>query len=306
MRVLLRLLAQCSTSCATCPIRDVRGFPERSTADAMSLIAAERRAGADELVFLRGEVTAREDLTQLVEHASTLGYGIVQLQTDARRLSYARYTRALAHAGATHVEVLLYAADAATHDAIARLPGAFDQTWQGLQRAVAEGMSVQVQVPMARPALATLPALAPALAEVGVGRLQLALPRPIPTEDGACSSHVPTLAEASLTLRRVLEAAAGRVLVQSEALPLCVVGAGTGPGPGPETALASDYDPTRASVIIHDLHRTVRDLSSLRPEYRPWSPRCAGCTVRQECPTTWGAWLGLHGDQELRPFDARS
>ena len=254
----------------------------------------ERAAGAAELVFIRGEVTLRADLPALIGHARALGYRVIQLQTDGRRLSYRRYARALARSGLTHVEVSLYAGDAATHDALARVPGAFAQAWSGLSHAVAEGLAVQAQVPLARPALASLAALPSALADAGVGRLQLSMPRPILGPDGSCSPHVPTLTEALLTLREVSDAADERLTVECEGLPLCVLGSAG--------SCASDYAPTRAQVVIMDLHRTVRSLSELRPTYRPWAPACDTCAARAHCPTTWGAWLSVHGDHELRPL----
>lgn len=295
-RLLLRVAAACTTHCQTCPIRDLQalGHPERTLPEVEEALARGAREGCREVVFMRG-LDARRDLPALVRAARDLGYGLIQVQTHGRTLAYEGVAQTLRAAGLTHLEVTLYAAEEGLHDRLAAVPGAWAQATKGITHAVDAGLEVQIQLPLARPALATAARLPEMLAGMGIGRLQLHLPRPIPDAEGRTSSHVPTLAEATLAVHAVAQSGerAG-IEVRCEGLPLCAL--------DDLAALASDVDPESADLVIDDLHRRVEGLAPLRPLYRPFAPVCATCSVRARCPTTWSSWLERYGDAELAPI----
>ena len=62
--------------------------------------------GIPHIIFTGGEPTLREDLPELIAHAEHNGQ-ITGLNTNARRLSDARYVEKLVEAGLDHVQITL-------------------------------------------------------------------------------------------------------------------------------------------------------------------------------------------------------
>jgi MoaA/NifB/PqqE/SkfB family radical SAM enzyme len=84
-------------------------------------------------VLTGSEVTLRDDLPALARRARASGFEHVRIQTHGGRLASAQYCRELVAAGVDEYFVSVTAADAATHDAITQVPGAFERMMQGLQ-----------------------------------------------------------------------------------------------------------------------------------------------------------------------------
>ena len=88
--------------------------------------------GAREVMFTSGEPTMHERLPDYVAMARDMGFEIVGLITNGRRLSYLPYTRSLLEAGLSHVLVSIHGPTARVHDALTRTRGAFAQAIKGL------------------------------------------------------------------------------------------------------------------------------------------------------------------------------
>lgn len=80
-----------------------------------------------------GEVTLRDDLPKILALARKLGFERITLVTNGIRLGELAYTRSLKRSGLTHVRLSVHGPDAATHDKIVAIPGAFRKVLKAVE-----------------------------------------------------------------------------------------------------------------------------------------------------------------------------
>ncbi|HEY3359514.1 MAG TPA: radical SAM protein, partial [Polyangia bacterium] len=289
-RLLLRLGTTCNNRCEHCTIRDLAAQPERTTVEAIEELRRGRAGGCDELVLMRGEPLTRPDLLAILGEARALGYGHVQIQTNGRGLGAGTLLDDLVRAGVGFFEISLYGPDAAVHDAVAGVPGAFGETVAGIAACRARDLALLVTVPVVAANAVHLPATVALAARLGVGRAQLNFTRPLEGTERVVSNleEGPREVRAAVLLGRELG-----LEMTVEALPPCILG-------GIDDALLR-YAP--APVTIVDLHRTITDLGILRQIYRAPVAACRGCGETADCPVTWAPYLQeLRQDRHLQPL----
>ena len=117
--------------------------PELTTDQWRELLEKLRRANIPQVTFTGGEPTLRPDLPELVEAAQ---WFVTRLNTNGRLLT-PELCRQLCEASLDSVQVTLYSADPAIHNALVGAAG-FDDTVAGIRSAVAAGLSVSVNTPL--------------------------------------------------------------------------------------------------------------------------------------------------------------
>ena len=116
---------------------------ELTTEQWKEVLTKLRQARVPQVTFTGGEPTLRSDLVELVEAAQ---WFVTRLNTNGLLLT-PELCRGLYNASLDSVQVTLYAADAATHNALVGAEG-FDRTVQGIRNAVAAGLMVSVNTPL--------------------------------------------------------------------------------------------------------------------------------------------------------------
>ena len=117
--------------------------PELTTAQWKTVLETLRAAGVPQVTFTGGEPTLRPDLVELVDAAQ---WFVTRLNTNGRLLTPA-LCKALYDASLDSVQITLYSADEATHNALVGAPG-FADTVAGIRSAVAAGLNVSVNTPL--------------------------------------------------------------------------------------------------------------------------------------------------------------
>ena len=135
----------CNQKCLHCyaagqPLSDTA---ELTTAQWKQALDTLRRIGVPQVTFTGGEPTLRDDLVELVDAAQ---WFVTRLNTNGRLLT-PELCRGLFEASLDSVQVTLYAADAAVHNALVGAEG-FDDTVQGIRNAAAAGLIVSVNTPL--------------------------------------------------------------------------------------------------------------------------------------------------------------
>ena len=135
----------CNQKCLHCY---AAGQPVGETAELTGeqwkdVLARLRRANVPQVTFTGGEPTLRPDLVELVEAAQ---WFVTRLNTNGLLLT-PELCRGLYAASLDSVQVTLYAANAAAHNALVCTDG-FDRTVQGIRNAVAAGLIVSVNTPL--------------------------------------------------------------------------------------------------------------------------------------------------------------
>jgi len=171
-RMDLAVTYRCNNDCSHCYNARERNFPELDTANWKLVIDKLWELGVPHIIFTGGEATLRNDLPELIHHAESNGQ-ITGLNTNARRLSDMRYVEQLVAAGLDHVQITVESCDEQIHDEMMRSKGAFKQTIQGLQNALASKLYVMTNTTMLQTNVQKIPATLDFLADVGVPTIGL-------------------------------------------------------------------------------------------------------------------------------------
>ena len=116
---------------------------ELSTAEWVEVLDRLRAARVPQVTFTGGEPTLRSDLAELVEAAQ---WFVTRLNTNGQLLT-PELCRKLYEASLDSVQVTLYSADPAVHNALVGADG-FARTVQGIHNAVEAGLIVSINTPL--------------------------------------------------------------------------------------------------------------------------------------------------------------
>ena len=299
-RLMLRLTTRCNSGCAHCTIADIAHHPDKTLQDATDELIRGREGGCTELVIMRGEATLQTKvLLQLTRRARKLGYVHVQLQTNARMLSYGELVDRLIHAGMSFFEVSIFGHDRDLHDAVDGTEGAFDQAIAGLKHLVERDAPLMVTVPVVKRNVLRLPEIAEMLAGLGVRRIQYNFSRPVKVGPEWQTKVLVRLDEASPMIREGMRRArALGMIAETEAVPLCHL--------DPDDAGGADVHEDFSRHAVSDVHRRADSLKDHRQSQRPVAEPCEACNAKEHCPRTWAAYQMLFGTWELRPLRRRA
>lgn len=147
--VTMELTLRCNLRCVHCYNFD-REKPLPKEASAAELNPAEIRrildelaeAGALEVSFSGGEALVHPHLDDFIRHARALRFA-VRIKSTGMLLTPARAS-SLADLGVYAVDVSLYGANAATHDAFTTVRGSFEKTVAGVRAAREAGLKVSL------------------------------------------------------------------------------------------------------------------------------------------------------------------
>jgi MoaA/NifB/PqqE/SkfB family radical SAM enzyme len=158
---------RCNLKCQHCMIEGTMDWlqpeSEAQLGEILARNAAERLWKG--LILTGSEVTLRDDLPELARKVRASGFEHVRIQTHGVRLASESYCRELVEAGIDEFFVSVTAADAATHDAITQVPGAFERMMRGLENLDAlEGVTTLTNTVITRLSYRQLPAVVQRLA----------------------------------------------------------------------------------------------------------------------------------------------
>lgn len=295
-RLLVRLGTRCNSACVHCTIRDIAHLPDRTTTEAIEILKDGRRHGCDELVFMRGEALIRKDFPEIVKAARRMGYRHIQVQTNGRILAYPRYVRLLLQMGVTFFEVSLYGARALTHDAIARVKGAFDQTVAGIKALVQSHAEFMVTVPVLAHNYIELPYISDLVADLGVRRVHFSLVRPVFLKDQGYFDTAPIVrvSRAATYIRSAIRRAFDRgIMVSTEGIVLCHL--------DKDQWHVAELEGQVENQLVFDLNG-LTSASAIREQSRVQLGPCKGCAVSLRCPGLWAGYAMLFSDSELLPI----
>jgi MoaA/NifB/PqqE/SkfB family radical SAM enzyme len=276
--------------CRACEDTGERLAPERAAA----LLREARAAGTRGAWFGGGEPTLRDDLLPLVRHAHSLGFDPVCVQTNAMRLAYPAYVRALVAAGVTEVRVNAKSHRAEVHDRLSRRDGAHALLVTALGHLAAHpAVRVTADVLLARATVDDLPETVAFYAGLGVRGFALWLLSAADADaDGEVAREVPRIEDAIPSLERALARAEehGAEIVSFHTPP-CTL----------PPALRRIWQPAS------DLAMTVVDAGghAFALESSPFEggapvEACSTCAARDRCRGPRADYVRIHGTGELR------
>lgn len=117
---------------------------ELSTDDWEKIIDRCWQVGIPQVTFTGGEPTMRDDLPELVAHASQM---ITRLNTSGVTMTPA-LAQTLAEANLDAMQVTFYSHEAAIHDRLVGYEGAWQLTVAGIRNAIEAGINVSINTPL--------------------------------------------------------------------------------------------------------------------------------------------------------------
>lgn len=293
MRLDLKVGFACNNLCTFCVQGDKRERIEPRSAEEMKGILRDERRHTDEVVFTGGEPTVHKDLLHVVAYARALGYRVIQLQTNGRRLSHEPYLDAAIRAGVTQISPSLHGSTAEIHECQTRAPGSYRQTVQGIEAARRRGAMVITNSVVTQQNMTDLPALARLLVSLDVQQIQFAYVHPEGTALRQFGSVVPRFPLARPYLHEALDiVAAAGIRAFAEAVPYCFMH-------GHETQVVESVIP---DTRIHDKPMVIADYTAYRlVEGKEKGPPCASCTFEPYCEGPWREYPDGYGWDDFFP-----
>src|SRR4051812_21029867 len=117
-RLHLSIGAVCNNNCLFCMEEDRDGRYVNNSAMTMERVRwiLENHRGAEEVCFTSGEPTTREDLKDMLELATSLGFTRLSMMTNGRRLAHLPYAAGLVKRGMKRFYVSIHGHDAKLHE----------------------------------------------------------------------------------------------------------------------------------------------------------------------------------------------
>ncbi len=136
---------RCNERCVHCYL-DHSDHGEMTTGEIKRVLAELAEAGTLFLTFSGGEIFLRPDFFDLLAYARKLRFDVT-LKTNALLITAERAVQ-LKQLGVRRIQISLYSADAAIHDAITKVSGSFDRTLEALRFCHAQGLMVKISCPL--------------------------------------------------------------------------------------------------------------------------------------------------------------
>ncbi len=281
--------------CRACEDRGERIAPERAAA----LLREAREAGMTGAWIGGGEPTLREDLLALVRRARALGFVEVVVQTNAMRLAYPAYARALVEAGVTEVRVNAKSGRAEVHDRLSAEQGAHALLLRALENLRALGApapEITADVLLARSTAAHVDETLAFFADRGVRRFALWLLYAGDASGDRADDEVPRIGDIVPALERAHDLALARGLeLASFHTPPCTL----------PPSLRAMWQPARdLGIEVVDPGGQRFPLHASPFEGGGHVAGCAGCAFADRCGGPRADYVRLHGAGEFRALSS--
>ena len=145
------LTYRCNERCVHCYL-DHHDYGEMTTHEVKNVLDQLAEAGALFLTFSGGEIFLRQDLFELIDYARGLNFD-VSLKTNALLIDERRAQK-LRKLDIRKIQISIYSADPAIHDAITKVPGSLERSLRAIQFLLAEGLQVKLACPLMKQNLA--------------------------------------------------------------------------------------------------------------------------------------------------------
>ncbi len=279
----------CNNSCLFCYSKvDQPGTKDISTTDAKRFLK-EKRNAYDELIFTGGEPTIRKDMPELISYAASLGFSLLQLQTNARMFSYPSYAQKVSSLAPIQYFISFHSHLPEISDALTRSPGAHAQTLAGIRNLLALKQHVITNTVVTTLNYQTIPETVSFLSSLNVSSMQLAFLHP---PSNAKSDLLPHLSDSAPFIRKAI------VLANDAGIPVKVSGVPFCHLPGYEKNILELY------LSYNSADSDLANLKSIESSFgRTKSSSCSSCKFDPICQGVWLGYSNTFGLSELKPVE---
>ncbi|MFW9873759.1 MAG: radical SAM protein [Candidatus Thorarchaeota archaeon] len=287
----------CNNNCRFCVQAHKKKFGNRPTEDIKKDLEKARKTKCKGVVFTGGEPTIRDDIIELVSYAKKLGFKGIQIQTNARMLSYKNLCRELINAGANEFSPAIHGHIADLHGYLTRSKGSFNQTVQAIKNLRALDQYIITNTVVVKPNYRYLPKLAKLLVELKVDQFQFAFTHAVGNAYKYYEQMMPWVSLASPYIKKGLQIGIDNgIKVMAEAMPFCTM-------EGYEKYCSEFYIP----------QTEIRDINSFDPAFEKTRkeqgkikfPQCKKCKFDIVCEGPWREYPEKRGSDEFKPVPGK-
>lgn len=280
--VFLPLGYSCNNNCIHCFLPFVDNPTNMTTEQAKESISQLLEYGIDRISLSGGEPTLRKDIFEIIEFCRSSGIENIQLQTNARMLSYEPFCRKLFASGITEMAVSLHAHTPEIHDSITRSKGSFSQTILGVNNLmkVAPGFvpeeKIFANLVISKYNVGHLPEIVEFFSELKFPLVEIEYPR-IMGNALRFKTDIPTRKDAAPKVTEAVETAKKLGIgVFIDDFPVCLSDGFYG---------YNAY--TRPGNDQIELDFSVGKIRDTEKTGKMWGPKCQSCAARGKCPGEW-------------------
>ncbi|HEX2712674.1 MAG TPA: radical SAM protein [Candidatus Acidoferrales bacterium] len=141
----LDLTYRCNERCVHCYLEH-EDHGELTTAEVKGILDQLAAAGTLFLTLSGGEIFLRKDLFELLAYARELHFDL-SLKTNALLINTER-ARRLRELGVRRIQISIYSADPAVHDAITKVRGSLERSIRAIRFLKSQGLQVKIACPL--------------------------------------------------------------------------------------------------------------------------------------------------------------
>jgi MoaA/NifB/PqqE/SkfB family radical SAM enzyme len=292
-RLDLKVGFSCNNNCIFCVQAHKRYLGDRTTEELKREMDGGRANGCKGIVFTGGEPTIRKDIIELVKYAKSVGYEIIQIQSNGRMFSYMAFVKKMVEAGVTEFSPALHGHSPEVHDYLTRSPGAFEQVIQGIKNIRELNQYIMTNSVVNKVNYRYLPDIVKLLISLKVDQFQLAFIHPIGNAWENFDIIVPRKSDVEPFIHEALEIGkkAG-IDMMVEAYPFCFM-------KGYEKYCAERFMPATeiryADLFVGDFEKDRRGSGKQK------FSQCNKCRFDLICEGPWKEYSQKFGSSEFKP-----
>ncbi|MCF7859920.1 MAG: radical SAM protein [Candidatus Cloacimonetes bacterium] len=283
----------CNNNCRFCVQADNKLKGNRSFEDIKKdLIDSKERCQG--VVLTGGEVTIHAHFFDIVKLAKSLGYKLIQIQTNGRMLSSLDFCKKTIQAGATEFSPALHGYCAEQHDYLTQAKGSFNQTVKGIRNLQSLGAKFLTNTVVVKSNYTTLDKIAKLLISLKASQYQFAFVHPMGNAWKNFDNIVPRISMAAPLIHKALQIGIhARVAVMAEAMPYCHM-------IGYEDCISEKRIPE--TEIRGAKHQNTKNYTKERlTQGKSKFDQCKECKFDSVCEGPWREYPQKLGHSEFNP-----
>ena len=278
----------CNNNCEFCVFDDDqrKNFSSIPFNKIKSLLNDARKK-TDFLVLTGGEFFVRGDFFKILDHASCLSFKEINIQTNARLLSYPEIASAVVKKGVTSFTISLHGKNSKQHDRITNVPNSFEQVIRAIKNLKKLQAKIITNTVICKYNQNDLVDIFNMLCNLKIDQIQFVFVRPVGKAFQNFDEVVPRVKDIKIPIRKCIDLSIEKnINFLVEGLPYCIM------GHFPEKKAERNMVPVK---IIGDIEHSPKQKKTK-------FEKCKDCIYNDACCGVWVQYASKYGGREFKPL----
>lgn len=295
----LKLGYSCNNNCIHCfvPFSD-NPFNKDIKQIKKDLLKA-KSLGVERISLTGGEPTIRKDIFEIISLCKKLNFDIIQIQTNARMLSYRKFCKKLIKAGVNDFCISIHGHNAKIHDTITQVKGSFSETVKGIKNIMKLAPDLRQEHIIANLVISKfnyrfLPEIIKFFHEIGFNIIEVEYPRIMGNAERNVDK-IPTRTEAAKYIRKASKKAdeLGVNVLFVDDFPICL-----SEGFYKNNAYIGYFN-SQEELAMSD----IGEVMDTEEKDKKHLPICKNCILKNICPGDWPEYPQFFDTKEYKPIN---